>query len=85
MFVKDGVYQVGEHFQAAEYQSVVWVLVDSDESESGVPEVLITQNSPFFVIYTSFPAEERWSRMNKTMFNAVIVMNPWTRKEIHQA
>ena len=49
--VQDGVYQVGEHFQAARCQSVVWVLVDTDASLSGVPEVvLVTKNSPFFVI-----------------------------------
>jgi hypothetical protein len=45
MLVEDDVYQMGEHFTAAQYESVVWTLVGSAESPSGVPEVLVTQNT----------------------------------------
>ena len=84
IFVEDGVYEMGQHFTAANYKSLVWTLVDSDESPSGVPEVLVTQNTPFFVIYASSPASEQWSRLDKTCHHMVIIMNPWTRNGIHR-
>jgi hypothetical protein len=78
LFVEDGVYLMQARFQLALYNTIVWALVDSD-----IPDEFITHNTPFFVITTS-AAKERWSHLNKTTFNAVIVMDPWTRGEIHQ-
>ena len=75
---------MGEYFQVARYKSLIWTLVDSDESPSGVPEVLVTHGSQFFVIYASSPASERWDRLEKTVHPIDIVMNPWTRNGIHQ-
>ncbi|KAH9993983.1 hypothetical protein BJV77DRAFT_1066973 [Russula vinacea] len=64
---------------------VVWTLVDSDESNSGVPGNLVQRNRRFFVIYATSPAKGRWSRMPKTTSCIVVVMNPWSRGEIHRA
>lgn len=72
------------YFELAHYKSTVWTLVDSDESQSGIPEEFAIQDPPFFVIYATFPAKERWSQLGKTSANAVIVMNPWSQGEIHQ-
>jgi hypothetical protein len=85
IFVEEGVYQMGIYFQAALYKTLVWTLIDSDGSQSGVPEELVAHNTRFFVIYASSPASGRWSRLEKTVQPMVIVMNPWTRNGIHQA
>jgi hypothetical protein len=86
MFVEEGVYDMGEEFLEATYKSVVWTLIDSDESHTCIPLDFVQRDSPFFVIYASSPAEERWSRVHKTVsFPEVIVMNPWSRSEIHRA
>jgi len=76
---------MGEYFQVARYTNLVWTLVDSDGSPSGVPEMLVTHGTRFFVIYASPPASERWTRLEKTVRRMVIVMNPWTRNGIHRA
>jgi hypothetical protein len=59
-------------------------LVDSDENKEGVPPHLIPHGMLLFVIYVTSPAEDRWSRMNKTMWRVVIIMNLWGREEIKQ-
>jgi hypothetical protein len=79
LFIEDGVYLMQARFQLADYKTIVWALVDSD-----IPDEFITQNTPFFVISATSAAKEHWSRLDKTTSNAVIVMNPWTRGEIHQ-
>ena len=85
IFVEDGVYEMGEYFQVARYNNLVWTLVDSDKSPSGVPEMLVTHGTRFFVIYASPPASGRWARLEKAVTPITIVMNPWTRNEIHRA
>jgi hypothetical protein len=86
LFIDDGVYAVPNDFQAGSFKSVVWTLVDSDESPHGIPPDLIAHGTRLFVIYVTSPAKHRWSRLEKTVpFFAVIIMNPWTKKEIHLA
>ena len=85
MFVEEGVYYMGTDYNKADFNTFVWTLVDSDEAESGVPESLVPQSTLFSVIYTTYPAKRRWSRLHKTTSNIVIVMNPWSRSEIHRA
>ncbi|KAH9993993.1 hypothetical protein BJV77DRAFT_330428 [Russula vinacea] len=85
MFVEEGVYDMGTDYNKADFNTFVWTLVDSDEAESGVPESLVPQSTLFSVIYTTYPAKRRWSRLHKTTSNIVIVMNPWSRSEIHRA
>jgi hypothetical protein len=85
LFVEDGVYLMGAKFQLARYKRVLWTLVDTDESLAGIPEEFVTQNTPFFVVHVTSAAKERWSRIERTTINAVIVMNPWSRGEIHRA
>jgi hypothetical protein len=84
LFVEDGVYRIRADFQLAHYKRVLWTLVDTDESSTGVPEEFVRPYTSLFVIYTTSPANERWSRLGKTTSNAVIIMNPWTRKEIYR-
>lgn len=85
LFVDDGVYYMRGAFDLVHYKRVLWTLVDADEDPAGVPREFVTQNTPFFVIYTASLATRRWSRLEKTTSNEVIVMNPWSRGEIHRA
>ena len=55
-----------------------WTLVDSDESQQGVPPYLAPHSTKLFVIYAMSPCKERWSRPDKTVCSIVVVMNPWT-------
>jgi len=86
LFTDQGVYRVPATFPPGSFKSVVWTLVDSDESRDGIPQQLIPRSTRLFVIYVTSPAKERWSRLDKTVpYDTVIIMNPWTRKEIHLA
>jgi hypothetical protein len=85
MFVEEGVYEMGKHFQEATYKIDVWTLVDSGQSPSGVPIDFVQHNMFFFVIYATPPVKERWSHLHRTVSETVVVMNPWTRGEIHRA
>jgi len=84
LFAEDGVYLMHADFQLAHYKRILWTLVDTDKSLTGIPEVFVTQYTPFFVVWPTSQAKEHWSRLKKTTCNAVIVMNPWTRGEIHR-
>ena len=85
MFVEEGVYNMGTESQVLDaMKSIIWTLVDADESRNGVPIDLIYHATPFFIIYTTSPIQKRWSRLHKTVSEIVIIMNPWTRSEIHQ-
>ena len=64
---------MGTQYVKATYHRVVWTLVDSDESNSGVPGNLVQRNRRFFVIYATSPAKGRWSRMPKTTSCIVVV------------
>ena len=83
--VVQGVFQAPSDFLFNDYQGFVWTLADADEDRGGVPEDLIARNTGHFVIYASSPAQSRWRRVHKTVRERVIVMNPWTKKEIHLA
>ena len=85
LVVQEGVFQAPSDFLFNDYQGFVWTLADADEDRDGVPEDLIARNTGHFVIYASSPAQSRWRRVHKTVRERVIVMNPWTRKEIHLA
>jgi hypothetical protein len=77
---------MGKEFLKATYHFFVWTFIDTDESKDGIPEAFVQHNSPFFVIYISPPAEHRWARVHKTVsYPKVVVMNPWSRSEIHRA
>jgi len=86
LFVEDGVFWMRADFEFACYKRVLWALIDLDDcpTASGIPDEFVTRHTPFFVICTMSPAEENWSRVEKTTFNAVIVMNPWSRGEFHR-
>lgn len=75
-----------DNFLQMEYKTMIWTLIDSDNSPSGsIPGEFIFHQTPFFLVFTTSPTEERWSRLHKTVSVRVIVMNPWTRSEIRQA
>lgn len=82
LFVKNGVYKLPSDWEHSDFLSIVWTLVDSDQSIAGVPEILVPHGTRLFVIYITSPAKERWSRMEKTTNPAVFIMNPWSRSEI---
>ena len=85
LFVQEGVFRNPSEFSSHQYQTYVWALVDADEDQSGIPEGLIARFTQLFTIYSSSPVRSRWDRVHKTVDERVIVMNPWTRKEILQA
>jgi hypothetical protein len=77
---------MGSDFLEATYHFFVWTFIDSEKSHTSIPEAFIQDGSPFFVIYTSSPNEERWAHVHKTVsYPMVVVMNPWSRSEIHRA
>lgn len=82
LFVEEGVYEVPRGFKPSRFQVFVWTLVDSDEAVDGVPPHLVPHGTHHFVIYSTFPRKERWSRLHKTVRTVTVVMNPWMRKEI---
>ncbi len=85
MFVDEGVYAMGSQFLKIRYKHKVWTLIDSDEYKNGVPEDFVPHHTPFFVIYVTSFERDRWSRMHKTTSDVVVIMNPWTRGEMHRA
>lgn len=82
LFVEDGIYEMPPKFQTFNFLSIVWTLVDSDQNKDGVPPALVAHGTSLFVIYSTSPAKERWSRLDKTTHTTRLIMNPWTRKEI---
>jgi hypothetical protein len=77
---------MGKEFLKATYTPFVWTFIDSEKSHTSIPEAFIQDSSSFFVIYTSSPTEERWAHVHKTVsYPEVVVMNPWSRSEIHRA
>jgi hypothetical protein len=85
LFVQEGVFEAPPRFSSHKYQTYVWALVDADEATSGVPEGLIARFTRLFTFYSTSPTRSRWTRVHKIVGARVIVMNPWTRKEILRA
>jgi hypothetical protein len=83
LFVKEGVYRLPSDWEHTDFLCIMWTLVDSDQSRVSVPEILVPHGTQLFVIYITSLAEERWSRMDKTTNPTVVIMNPWSRKEIN--
>jgi hypothetical protein len=74
-----------QDFQKSYFPTDILTLIDSDESEDGPPSIAMTHGTHLAVIYTTFPAKDRWSRMHKTTLNIKVVMNPWSKAEILEA
>lgn len=85
LFVDDGVFRFRDAGFSAQFHKVVWTLVDSGPSQMDLPQVLIGHNMPFFIIFATSPTVERWSNFDQAYSVTVVVMNPWTRAEIHRA
>ena len=84
LFVKEGVYEMPDDFQRAQLKQFIWTLVDSDEARE-VPSDLVPLHTPLFVIFSTSPSGDRWSRLHKTVYERCLIMNPWKRKEILRA
>ena len=82
LFVDEGVYEQPLDFESRHFKTFVWTLVDTDESQKGVPPILVTHGTHHYVIYITPPHKERWSRLHKTARCITVIMNPWTREEI---
>ena len=82
LFVAEGVYRAPPEFGKTSFYTILWTLVDSDESKEGFPDDLIVHGTRLFVIYATSPCKKRWERMTKTVMKITLIMNPWTRKEI---
>jgi hypothetical protein len=82
--VEEGVYEAPSDYDPTLFETFIWTLVDSDEANDGVPSRLVTHGTRHFVIYTTSPRKERWSRLHKTTRAVTIVMRPWTKGEIYR-
>jgi len=72
-------------FWEASYKTIIWTLIDSDQSsQNGFPTEFSYQDMPFYIIYCTSSASEHWSRLEKAYRLMYVVMNPWTRGEINQ-
>ncbi|KIL64152.1 hypothetical protein M378DRAFT_178977 [Amanita muscaria Koide BX008] len=76
LFVDDGVYSLPPYWEHADFTSIIWTLVDSDQDRDGPPGTLVPHGTLLFVT---------WSRLDKTTRPIVVFMNPWGRKEIQRA
>ena len=85
LFVDEGVYLIPRDFPTFSFKTFVWTLVDSDQSKDGVPPDLVPHETCHYVIYTTSPCKERWSRLHKTTRDMRLIMNPWTKEEILRA
>jgi hypothetical protein len=85
LFVNEGVYVIKRDFGLRHFTTITWTLVDSDQARDGVPSLLVSHFTPLYVIYTTSPCQERWSRLHKTVRDITVIMNTWTRKEILHA
>jgi hypothetical protein len=83
--VDEGVYKLPEGPLENRFKTIVWTFVDSDESKEGIPPSLVHHGTSLFVIYITSPAKERWSRLHKTVYDTIVVMNPWSKAEIFRA
>ena len=82
--MQEGIFQAPSEFSSHQYRTYVWALVDADEATSGVPEALIARFTRLFTVYPTPPTRSRWARVHKTVEQHVLIMNRWTRKEIHR-
>ncbi|KAI9446377.1 hypothetical protein H4582DRAFT_555902 [Lactarius indigo] len=55
----EGVCQVPEHFRSSGLKTIVWTLVDSDESSRGVPPYLAVRGTKHFIISSTSPQSSR--------------------------
>ena len=85
LFVNEGVFVIKRDFGLSNFKTIMWTLVDSDQARDGVPSLLVSHFTPLYVIYTTSPCRERWSRLHKTVRQITIIMSSWTRKEILHA
>ena len=85
LFVNEGVYVAPKDFPSMELKTRVWTLVDSNEPSWEVPPKLAVHHTQHLNIFTTSPQSERWKPLERTTICGVIIMNPWTRKEIFQA
>src|SRR5258708_8508319 len=85
LFVDAGVFEVTNNFPCSEFNPFIWTLVDPDEAQDGVPKFLVSGGTIQFVIFTTSPCLQRWSRLHKTTDFTRVIMNPWTINEILQA
>jgi hypothetical protein len=85
LFVDEGVYHFKTLGLTATFRKVVWTLVDSGPIHTSIPDELFGHNLPFFIIFATSPTEGQWSSFHQAYRLVVVVMNPWTRGEIHRA
>jgi hypothetical protein len=85
LFVDEGVYHFTELAKSASFRKVVWTLVDSAPLRASIPDGLFGIDLPYFIIFATSLTEGRWSSFRQVYRLVVVVMNPWTRGEIHRA
>lgn len=85
LFLAGRVYQLPPGFYYNSFKRGVWALVDADTSSGGAPCALTRIGVLLFLVYASSPDKARWKSFTKTRMTAQIIMNPWSKEEIHQA
>ncbi|GBE90196.1 hypothetical protein SCP_1900450 [Sparassis crispa] len=85
LFVQEGVYEFCDTKFYRYFDANVWALVDSDIAPDGLPRSLVRREAALFVVFATFPSEQRWECVLESASQILVTMNPWTRWEIHQA
>ncbi|KAL6300213.1 hypothetical protein BKA93DRAFT_752871 [Sparassis latifolia] len=85
LFVQEGVYEFCDTKFYRYFDADVWALVDSDIAPDGLPRSLVRREAALFVVFATFPSEQRWECVLESASQILVTMNPWTRWEIHQA
>jgi hypothetical protein len=85
LFVSDGVYVSSQPEPSSlSFQTRILTLLDAD-ARKDIPEFLIGPGSLYLVAFVTSPKAERWKSLKKTTHWEMVLMNPWTRKELSNA
>ncbi|GBE90197.1 hypothetical protein SCP_1900460 [Sparassis crispa] len=85
LFVEEGVYEFTQTKYYRYFREDVWALVDSDMVPEGLPHSIVRRDAAVFVVFETHPSSERWECVHGIASQIIVMMNPWTSWEIHQA
>ncbi|RDB20072.1 hypothetical protein Hypma_012849 [Hypsizygus marmoreus] len=85
LFVHEGVFTMPKLGPTNMFEQMTWAFVDPVWFMTDV-DPLVDDKPHLFIIGSCYPARDSWSHMADVLTDMkVIVMNPWSRREIHAA
>ena len=85
LFCSDGVFIIPTTFSFNTFNPLVWTIIDSSQSSSGIPSFLTHFPPGVFPIYITSPWPDCWWGVTQSWSFHQVIMNPWTRAEIKYA